>query len=278
VHVLKRLAIPNLIFFYAIFVSSAAAADFIVDDQEAQVQPTIATDRPTVITIEVVKQDGPSVVHHFASNEEIIFSVDSAGVGTENDRSELTPNLLCAEEHDEDPATSHQLSDQSSSFSELVPKPKLNRGGSSTRKRAVSHAEVLTSTPYKEQLEERNAKKSTPSLGLTKKRSKLTKRELFNSTSDTKDTKTRAKKQTKDATKKRQSKREKPKSKQRIQQPSDSHRSDDNTQASCLYCAELWCESEGSWIRCQGLCKNWAHTACAGVDAKTKHFVCELCQ
>ena len=53
---------------------------------------------------------------------------------------------------------------------------------------------------------------------------------------------------------------------------------DDEADATkCLYCAELWRESVDKWIKCQGPCGEWAHTACAGVMPKEKNFVCELC-
>lgn len=43
----------------------------------------------------------------------------------------------------------------------------------------------------------------------------------------------------------------------------------------CLYCGETWSASREQWIRCQGLCAEWAHRSCAGVGKKDKHFVNE---
>ena len=57
--------------------------------------------------------------------------------------------------------------------------------------------------------------------------------------------------------------------------PAASTSSDDTT--SCLYCSELWCISAESWIQCE-TCQQWAHTACAGVTRKQRHFICELCE
>ncbi|CAG9819136.1 unnamed protein product [Phaedon cochleariae] len=52
----------------------------------------------------------------------------------------------------------------------------------------------------------------------------------------------------------------------------------DNSDAACLYCNELYsmCQSGEIWIRCQ-TCSSWCHTECAGVDKRTKNFICEIC-
>lgn len=42
----------------------------------------------------------------------------------------------------------------------------------------------------------------------------------------------------------------------------------------CLYCMDNFDEE---WICCQ-LCKQWAHTACAGVDENEDNFICEKCE
>ncbi|XP_060801031.1 uncharacterized protein LOC132901895 [Amyelois transitella] len=46
----------------------------------------------------------------------------------------------------------------------------------------------------------------------------------------------------------------------------------------CIYCNEMFSQSRPKehWVKCQ-LCSNWCHTLCAGIPARKKHFVCELC-
>lgn len=53
---------------------------------------------------------------------------------------------------------------------------------------------------------------------------------------------------------------------------------DDEEDIPCIYCNELysWSASRELWFKCTS-CKKWAHAACAGLDRKTKIFVCELC-
>jgi len=53
-----------------------------------------------------------------------------------------------------------------------------------------------------------------------------------------------------------------------------------NDDALCLYCCSPWsCSTSGEfWIRCQGKCQEWAHTSCAGITEKEKNFFCERCR
>ncbi|KAL4721313.1 hypothetical protein ACJJTC_018582 [Scirpophaga incertulas] len=46
----------------------------------------------------------------------------------------------------------------------------------------------------------------------------------------------------------------------------------------CIYCNELFSQSRPKehWVKCQ-LCSNWCHTLCAGIPARKKQFICELC-
>lgn len=54
---------------------------------------------------------------------------------------------------------------------------------------------------------------------------------------------------------------------------------DDEDDASCIYCNELYSLSKSGegWIRCQR-CKKWSHTECAGISKRTKQFLCDICQ
>lgn len=54
----------------------------------------------------------------------------------------------------------------------------------------------------------------------------------------------------------------------------------DDVNPSCLYSNGLSLESVNEyrpWIQCQGICEKWCHRICAGVDRKTKQFLCEFC-
>lgn len=54
---------------------------------------------------------------------------------------------------------------------------------------------------------------------------------------------------------------------------------DDTEDCPCLYCNELYSRSKPGehWVRCQQ-CKLWAHTECAGIQNRTKTFICEVCK
>jgi hypothetical protein len=56
----------------------------------------------------------------------------------------------------------------------------------------------------------------------------------------------------------------------------DEDAADEDSDASCLYCTELWSKSIGRWIQCQS-CQQWAHLACAGASRRQRLFTCELC-
>lgn len=55
-------------------------------------------------------------------------------------------------------------------------------------------------------------------------------------------------------------------------------REKDDSDASCLYCNELYSQSRAreKWIRCQ-ICRSWCHNECADVSYRCKTFICELC-
>ena len=204
--------------------------------------------------MEVVDAAGQVTIHAFSTDEPVVFSVDGPS----------TSNMQCAQEsivsvcpvigNDK---TSRELCENGSplqiSFSEFVPMPHLNRPNTGNRKCPAGHATVLTSTPYKQQLEE----------------SKINTKHDRNVTRP----KASAKKQLSFKQKAKQSGKQNAKKKSKRPLAND-HEAD---ATKCLYCAELWRESVGKWIKCQGPCGEWAHTACAGVMPKEKNFECELC-
>ncbi|KAK9752014.1 hypothetical protein QE152_g4584 [Popillia japonica] len=53
---------------------------------------------------------------------------------------------------------------------------------------------------------------------------------------------------------------------------------DEEDDSACIYCTELYKFSKKGelWLCCCS-CQKWAHAQCAGLDKKTKIFVCELC-
>ncbi|KAK9680832.1 hypothetical protein QE152_g38788 [Popillia japonica] len=60
----------------------------------------------------------------------------------------------------------------------------------------------------------------------------------------------------------------------------DPFANDEEDDCSCIYCTDQYrlFKPREIWLKC-GTCKNWAQTDadCAGVDKKTKVFVCEIC-
>lgn len=54
---------------------------------------------------------------------------------------------------------------------------------------------------------------------------------------------------------------------------------DDDNDYACIYCTEPYKKSKKGeeWIQCI-TCKKWAHADCAGVNKRTKIFICELCR
>ena len=58
----------------------------------------------------------------------------------------------------------------------------------------------------------------------------------------------------------------------------DSSSEDEETDAACLYCDELYSTSASNegWIQCVD-CKNWAHEQCSGADENDDIFMCDFC-
>ena len=137
---------------------------------------------------------------------------------------------------------------------------RVSRRPSSRQSRARGQTVVLTSSPYKRQLEERMKEADISGRKAKKVKSRPTK-----------------------ATSKppKQPKKQKPatspkKNKPRRQCVNNMPEADSQSDASCLYCSELYSQSAPGeqWIKCRS-CAGWAHTECAGTKRKT--FVCDLC-
>ncbi|CAK8698551.1 unnamed protein product [Clavelina lepadiformis] len=54
--------------------------------------------------------------------------------------------------------------------------------------------------------------------------------------------------------------------------------SDNNVDAECFYCNEMYSKSSENdgWIQCSK-CMRWAHEACSGCNEEDDNFICELC-
>lgn len=55
--------------------------------------------------------------------------------------------------------------------------------------------------------------------------------------------------------------------------------SDTEDDCACLYCNDLFSRSRSKekWFQCQ-LCQKWTHADCAGLSARAKMYICELCK
>ena len=121
---------------------------------------------------------------------------------------------------------------------------------STRQKRKVAHAEVITSSPYKQALE----------TSQQSKKAKIQKKEKKESAKMSKKTP-----------------KTKPKSRQAKKKTSNlSQMPDEGENCRCLYCQELYCESIDAWICCR-VCHQWAHDLCAGKEDGSIDFVCEIC-
>ena len=106
--------------------------------------------RPTPgVVVEIVRENGQSTIQQFSPGEEVIFSVRSV---------EEPSSVTCASPNYINTVTRKELNAHSPSFQELVPIPHLSRSVSKAKKRPVRHAEELTSTPQKNQLQETGGK------------------------------------------------------------------------------------------------------------------------
>jgi len=168
-----------------------------------------------------------------------------------------------------DPATrSEDIETQSNMpprFSDVIQVPKQLRQPSLKRKRKVAHAEIITSSPYKNELKKRKSLNESTKTSRTK--------ETVSKNEEQQSKKKRIGESTTKKTRITRPKTQKMKSKKHITANDDD---DDNTL--CLYCKGAYRESVEGWIQCTGQCKLWAHNSCAGVDSQgPTDYVCELC-
>lgn len=139
----------------------------------------------------------------------------------------------------------------------IHPLPKI-AGKRSSLKRKRMDTTILTSTPYKNYLEEEKDKK-------TNKENRKTQKEL-----NAKKTQPKKKQKGKGIGKGMSNKK-----KQKYVSSED----EEDEDVECLFCTESYAKDnrgEG-WIRC-GMCQRWGHEACAGIDSDDPdEFTCDLC-
>ncbi|KAB0805315.1 hypothetical protein PPYR_02285 [Photinus pyralis] len=131
------------------------------------------------------------------------------------------------------------------------PLPKI-KGKRQVRQRKSVGTVLLTSTPYKNMLEEEKLKK------------------------DEAEEKKKQNKKPKLANKENVNPKQRTKKKEKVNEiSSDSDASD----AECIFCCETYTNAKDGegWIKCSK-CLRWAHDACAGVEEDEDHFTCDLCQ
>lgn len=146
--------------------------------------------------------------------------------------------------------------------SEISPVPRLNPGKRSTRS---GSAQLITGSPYKDELEASQKKKPKPTALFGPK-------VTANPVKPAKSTKRPKKVDYSDESSEEDQEID-------LGDSDDDAISDDEQDAECVYCAGLFSEDhEGEdWIRCS-LCYSWAHTLCTGVGKRTpKVYKCEKC-
>lgn len=149
------------------------------------------------------------------------------------------------------------------SISDISPLPRVNHVGA--RKRRAQKAKVLTSSPFKRQLEEVKQKK----LELEQTRSKRREKKALKEQTSKKPAKAQQQ-NLKKSTRKKKTKTSTNEYKK------CSAASDNSEQYFCLYCHELYTDPPiEDWIQCC-VCKKWCHESCAPVDSPD--FVCDFCR
>lgn len=177
---------------------------------------------------------------------------------------------------------------------EISPLPKAASKGTLRANRKVGGSKVFTASPFMNEIKAAVQQKKEKENRIALKKQTQTKRVIFEA--DDVETKT-GRKQRKSAnlhkdnkvdpqsvSKKGRSTRNR-KQRQSVvfddddDQPEDPYANEEgDDDAACIYCNELFSNSRPKehWVKCQ-LCSNWCHTLCAGIPAKMKQFICELC-
>ncbi|KAG5893890.1 hypothetical protein JTB14_001075 [Gonioctena quinquepunctata] len=159
---------------------------------------------------------------------------------------------------------------------DIIPLPKTKVVKKKT-KRTKGTAAVLTSSPYKLELEqaktEKENKENEKEMRRVARAQKMREKEEEGKT-------TTSKRKTTNTVSKAGKKYKIGKCgvKVRRQLQFDDQSDSDESDTDCLYCNELYSCSKyrEGWIKCSG-CSRWAHEACAGCENEDDRFVCEYC-
>uniref|UniRef100_A0A8D8QQM8 Zinc finger PHD-type domain-containing protein n=1 Tax=Cacopsylla melanoneura TaxID=428564 RepID=A0A8D8QQM8_9HEMI len=129
----------------------------------------------------------------------------------------------------------------------LLPPPEEESRAPKTIRKNRGKAAILTSSPYKEELEMQNKEKEKP------------------------------KRKVKAAPKKKVEKVKKPKIKIEAYESSSSSEEEPSDIDACIYCNALTCESKQEGLIQCVKCKLYAHEACARAEELDQNFTCDIC-
>lgn len=147
----------------------------------------------------------------------------------------------------------------------IKPLPKITRQRAEKRRKRGTTV-ILTSTPYKNALEEevmnKQKKEEKKLIRLQKKKEKLQPKRNKNFTPNPK-----------------LKRKIRPTARTKSNLNDSSESEDDGNDADCLVCGEKYSDSASGegWIMCYK-CHKWAHDACAGVEEEDDCFKCDLCE
>lgn len=162
----------------------------------------------------------------------------------------------------------HSTPEKIFSPEDIMPIPvELSKKERPNRKRGKSV--ILTSTPYKDELQ----------ADIDKKLEQEKRKSLKTDKKGKKSTQTKEKKQKQKTVKRQVFAPTQQKRLRKESSPSSSSEEDEEDDAACLYCNYLYSESSEGWVQCWQ-CKKWAHCSCAGEDDEDDEVVhlCTLCQ
>lgn len=192
--------------------------------------------------------------HRSDNNTSPIFLTSKATIPV----GEKTPEKIETNSAIEPQPSTSRMNDSSfplSSPTAIIPIPQTRQTVKRVR-RKKGKTVILTSTPYKDELEESVEAKNKKTL-----RQIAVKRKIEDPGGSKK-------------TKKGNKKKSKLIAKDDSSDSEVSHDSD----AECLYCGDLYSISSEGWIACS-MCLRWAHNSCAGVDDEDSEatLICEFC-
>ena len=228
--------------------------------------PSLATEQPLCTPTEpssAPNKSSSTAAETSAPMEPSSAPAETSSVLNEPSSASAEPSLPPIEPSSALTETSSVLNEPSCrvSVTEISPLPKVMHVG--PRKRKAQKAEILTSSPFKRQLEEVKQKKLELEQARSRRLEKKNQKEKFERKS-VKETKQKP-------TKKPANNRMNTKTKKSADTVTDRP----NEQYFCLYCHELFVDPPTEdWIQCN-VCKKWAHESCAPADGPD--FCCDFC-